>query len=720
MRNLEIFDDRYHILAPSPRIDEHTRVLKHGDTFAVFNYMGDILAFGLGEEGIYHRGTRHLSQLVFAVGGRSPLLLSSTVRDDNALLVIDMTNPDFAPNGGGGLSRDTLHIFRCAVLWEDSCYIHFGLRSYADRRIELPLALAFEADFRDIFEIRGQRRELRGRMLEPAVGERSVELGYLGLDGVERRTRIEFEPAPKLLTDAQAHFTVSLDPGEESTLSLAIHCGHGRAAGLPGFQQAVEALEARIGDAGQRYARIFTANDQFNDWLRRSAADVRLMVTNTEHGPYPYAGIPWFSTPFGRDGIITALQCLWLDPDLGRGVLEYLAATQATALEPDKDAEPGKILHETREGEMAALGEIPFARYFGTVDATPLFVMLAGEYYQRTADGNFISALWPNIERALKWIDEYGDADRDGFVEYTRHSQVGLVTQGWKDSFDSVFDADGTLAEGSIALCEVQAYVYGARRAGAMLANVLGDQPRADELARQAEELRVRFEETFWSDDLDTYILALDGNKRPCQVRASNAGHCLFTGIAAPERAARVAATLMSDRFYSGWGIRTVAEGEARFNPMAYHNGSVWPHDNALIAAGFARYGLNEPMLRVLGGLFDVSRFMELQRLPELFCGFPRRQGEGPTLYPVACAPQAWAAASVFLLLASCLGLRIDAPSRRVRLFRPALPAWLERVRITDLRVGDASVDLDLIRHPEDVGVTLTRREGDIEVLVVK
>jgi glycogen debranching enzyme len=718
MKNPGVTDDLYHIFAPSPRIDEHTRVLKHGETFAVFDRIGDIRATGLGEEGLYHRGTRHLSRLGFTIGGRAPLLLSSTVRDDNAFLVIDMTNPDLAQDGEDALARDTLHIFRRSVLWDECCHMEFRLRSYGDRPIELPLSFSFDADFRDIFEIRGQRRNRRGELLDPAVKAGSVELGYTGLDGVKRRTLIEFDQTPDLLTDREAQFRLSLDPGEVVTLSLSVHCGGG--CGGERFAQIAGTVEAGIRGAANGQARIASGNEQFNDWVKRSLADVRLMVTDTEHGAYPYAGIPWFSTPFGRDGIITALECLWLDPGLARGVLEYLAATQSDALDPARDAEPGKILHEARQGEMAALGEIPFGRYYGTVDATPLFIILAAEYYVRTEDREFIAALWPNVERALSWIDEYGDADGDGFVEYSRRSATGLATQGWKDSFDSVFHADGALAEGPVALCEVQAYVYGARRGGARLASVLGHHARAETLERQARDLKTRFEESFWSEELGTYVLALDGAKRQCHVRASNAGHCLLTGIASPERAQRVAAALLDDTSWSGWGIRTVPSTEVRFNPMAYHNGSVWPHDNALIAAGFARYGLNEPMLRIFSGMFDVSRFVELQRLPELFCGFPRRPGEGPTLYPVACAPQAWAAGSVLLLLASCTGLRIDAPSRRIELFRPALPAWLERVQIAGLRVGDASVDIELTRHPEDVGVTLVRRSGEIEVVVIK
>jgi glycogen debranching enzyme len=387
---------------------------------------------------------------------------------------------------------------------------------------------------------------------------------------------------------------------------------------------------------------------------------------------------------------------------------------------PAQDAEPGKILHETRSGEMATLGEMPFGRYYGSVDATPLFVLLAGVYYERTADRPFAEAIWPHVEAALGWIDRDGDRDGDGFVEYERRAADGLIHQGWKDSDDAVAHADGTPANGPIALCEVQGYVYAARRAGALLAAALGMPDRAAALERQAEALRERFEAAFWCEDLGTYALALDGDKRLCRVRSSNAGHCLFGGIAAPDRAARVARGLMAPEFFSGWGIRTLAATEARYNPMAYHNGAVWPHDNALIAYGASRYGLRDLSVRALAGLFASGTYFDLNRMPELFCGFDRQPGEGPVPYPVACAPQAWAAGSVFLLLQACLGLGVSAVERQVWFHQPQLTSFVPELRITNLEVAGASVDLHLVRHGDDVGVNVLRRVGDLSVVVAK
>jgi glycogen debranching enzyme len=411
---------------------------------------------------------------------------------------------------------------------------------------------------------------------------------------------------------------------------------------------------------------------------------------------------------------------LWINPRIARGVLEYLAATQADTYSIDQDAEPGKILHETRSSEMARLGEVPFGRYYGSVDATPLFVVLAGAYFDRTCDRAFVERLWPHVERALEWIDRDGDRDGDLFVEYARHSASGLVHQGWKDSQDSVFHDDGSLADPPIALCEVQAYVYDARRRAAALADALSHGARAGQLRRQAEALRKAFEERFWCESESTYALALDGQKRPCRVRTSNAGHCLFGGIASPDRARRVGEQLVGGDMFSGWGIRTVAPTESRYNPMSYHNGSIWPHDNSLVAMGFSRYGFDDLLAVPFCGLFDAAVSVEAQRLPELFCGFHRRPGEGPTLYPVACSPQAWASGSVFQLLQACLRLSIDGQRHELAIDRPRLPPFLTHLRLLNLELPFGQVDLLFEQDAFDVHVNVLRKLGDFDLKVLK
>ena len=473
--------------------------------------------------------------------------------------------------------------------------------------------------------------------------------------------------------------------------------------------------------AGRRgsVADVTASREAFSSLLRRARADLDMLVSETGHGLYPYAGIPWFSVPFGRDGIITALQCLWLDPELARGTLNYLAATQATELLPAQDAEPGKILHETRKGEMASLGEVPFAKYYGSVDSTPLFIVLAASYAARTGDYELIRRLWPNIRAAASWMERYGDIDHDGFIEYDRKSVNGLINQGWKDSSDAIFHADGRLAAAPIALCEVQGYAYAAWYGASQLAAVLGYDSLERKWLEKAETLQRRFEDSFWCEEIGTYAMALDGNKEPCRVRSSNAGQALFSGIAAPERASRVAATLLDPSSFAGWGIRTIAEGEARYNPMSYHNGSIWPHDNGLIAMGMARYDCREPLERILTALFEASTFVDHYRLPELFCGFPPRAGQGPTLYPVACLPQAWASASVFAVLGAMLGISFDPAAGVVCFTRPALPAWLDELRIDRLRLGDATVDILFRRHLNDVSLNVLRKDGRVDVLLV-
>jgi glycogen debranching enzyme len=713
-------DNQYAILATSARGAEPTRVLKDGETFAVFNPFGDVASNGPGEHGIYHLGVRHLSRRELRISRHWPLLLSSTVREDNDVLSIDLTNPDIPLEHERTFPRDILHLYRTIFLRDGVCYEQLRIVNYGELACETSLSMAFDADFADIFEVRGMVRDARGRLHDPTVRDNGLVLRYEGLDGIERCTRIACSPAP-LFRNGVATFDLRLEPRRPVDLTISIACesGDSRVEVRPA-DRALEALSARLAAAHRRQVLVESGNEEMSGWIRRSAADLQMMITETPDGPYPYAGVPWFSTVFGRDGLITAWQLLWSAPEVARGVLGYLARTQAQTSEAAKDAEPGKILHETRQGEMAALGEIPFAQYYGTVDATPLFVFLAGEYWRRTADRAFVETLWPAIERAMGWIETSGDPDGDGFVEYHRRSKDGLVQQGWKDSQDSVFHADGTLAEPPIALCEVQAYVYGARLAAADMAEALGRLDVAREQKARAEDLCERFDAAFWIDDLSTYALALDGRKEPCRILSSNAGHCLATGLAKPERAKRLAVRLMEEDAFSGWGIRTVAWDQARYNPMAYHNGSVWPHDTALVAYGMGRYGMTDLAGRLTAALFEASRYVDLSRLPELFCGFRRREGQGPTLYPVACAPQSWAAGAVFMLLQACLGLSIDASARQITFTSGRLPPFLPWLRLSRLQVGDASVDLLLEHRPLDLGIRVLQREGKVQVVAIK
>ena len=710
-------EDTFYILATDASADYVSRVLKHGETFAVFDRHGDIQAVALGQEGLYHEGTRFLSRLVFKLGNGRPFLLNSVVQEDNLLLVVNLTNPDVYQSGTLLLPRGTLHITRTKLLRQSICYETLRFINYGLTSVDVYFSIEFSADFADLFEVRGMTRERRGIRNEGQINADQVCLTYEGLDGVTRQTRIQCDPAPENLTPFAANFIQRFGPKEEKEFFLTYGCAINGSAGADlNYSRAHTEAEAALETLQTQGCQIHTSNEKFNDWLVRSSSDLHMMFTATPFGVYPYAGVPWFSTPFGRDGIITALEYLWINPAIARGVLNFLAALQSQQTDVERDAEPGKIMHETRRGEMAALGEIPFTLYYGTIDATPLFVMLAGAYFANTHDLDFVRSIWPNIDLALDWMDRYGDRDGDGFIEYARLSAKGLIQQGWKDSWDSVSHEDGALAAPPIALCEVQGYAYAARGAGAAIALALGQVEKSQALLIQAEKLKSNFHKRFWSEELSTYVLALDGQKRQCRVKASNAGHCLYTGIVDKRYARTVAHTLMTPNSFSGWGVRTLASSEARFNPMAYHNGSVWPHDNALIAAGLARYGLKDDANRIFSGLFQASLFVEY-RLPELFCGFEKQNGGGPVPYPVACAPQAWSAAAVFSLLSAVLGLNIDGAASRLSFVRPILPDFLDEIEINNLKVGAGTVDLLIHRRAQSATIEILGRSGDVEVI---
>ncbi len=713
---------QFYIPATASLQERRPRILKHGDAFAVFDHYGDIISVGrTGPEGLYRGDTRFLSHLELRIGGERPLLLSSTVQDDNTALMVDLTNPDRFEDGRLLLARDTIHLHRAKFIWNDACYERIALLNYDDRAHRVTLSLSFDADFADIFEIRGQKRPRRGQRTARCVSPAAVAIRYTGLDDVVRGTTIRFDPAPTRLTPEEARFDLELQPRRRASLFVRVSSHLLADDGWQGRQFFICMRQAQraLRNSASRATAIESTNALFNEVVRRSVADLYTLITDTEQGPFPYAGIPWFSTAFGRDAIITALMTLWLDPEIAKGVLRFLAATQAKDADPFRDAEPGKILHEMRNGEMARLREVPFGLYYGSVDSTPLFLVLAGEYLDRTGDLETVRALWPNLQAAMRWIDTYGDIDGDGFVEYSRKEASGLLNQGWKDSQDSIFHADGTPAELPIALCEVQGYVYRGRKHFARIARSLGFDDVAAEHDRRAEDLRRRFEDAFWCEELSTYALALDGEKRPCRVMTSNAGHALFSGIASPGRAERTAETLLGRRGFSGWGIRTVAAEQARYNPMAYHNGSIWPHDNALIAMGFARYGLRSQALRLFEGLFDAAAYMDLRRLPELFCGFARKQRKGPTFYPVACAPQAWASATPLALLQATLGLTFDHGAREIRFEQPLLPYFLEEVRLRNLRLDGGRADVVLYRYGTEVALRILHRSPGIRVVVV-
>jgi glycogen debranching enzyme len=732
-------------------------VLKHEDLFMLSNAHGDCRPDGRGL-GLYSGDTRLLSTYDLRLNGQHPLVLRAGPAASYRS-AIQMANPDLVsratdPDGSEiVLRRHSLGVVRERAI-ADGFAERVTVTNYTTRGERARLTLTLDADYADIFELRGLVRERRGERLANAVVPDVVTFAYRGRDGIERRTHVRVSPqmsvaaVPADITTRGAEsgaVTLELEwligPNERETLMIEIHgetLGPGEGAGSAdgGEGQQYEAEGAATADAG---AWLVTgdASAAYRAWrssstsietshmlaeraLERAHADLRLLVNNGP-GPgerYVAAGVPWFSCLFGRDSIITSLQLLSVRPEIAQSTLAVLARLQATEADPFRDAEPGKILHELRTGELANTAEIPHTPYYGTVDATPLWLMLLDEYERWTGDLELVERLWPNALAALAWIEGHGDLDGDGFVEYERQSSRGLANQGWKDSADSVRNRDGSLGDGPIALVEVQGYVYAARRGLARLARLRGDEPLAAAQEKAAEALRQRFEDAFWMEDAGIYAMALDGAKHRVTGVGSNTGHALWAGICSPERAARSAQTLTRGSMWSGWGIRTLSSDTIGYNPIGYHLGSVWPHDNAIAAAGFARYGLHEEARKVAGTMLEATAHFREARLPELFCGFDRAASPLPVPYPVACSPQAWAAGSLFHLVAATLGLRPDARARRLELARPALPEWLPGLRLRNLRVGDALVDLSFTGQVGSISVEVLRRTGDLEVVV--
>ncbi|QSX77440.1 amylo-alpha-1,6-glucosidase [Agrilutibacter solisilvae] len=686
-----------------------TYVLKDGDSFLVADAAGDIEG---GSDGYFHNDTRLLSRFRLRLGDSQPTLLSSSVSRDNVLFVAHLTNRPLPVLGDNAPGQGVIHLQRERFLRGERMFERLSLVNYGQAPVRLPLTLQFDADFRDMFEVRGSVRPRRGEQLVARVAQEGVQFGYRGLDDALRTSHLAFSRTPDAVDGLSATFDFALAPGVREELYLECGVDGADVPSSQRFRDAAVRARAAMRVRQRRSGLIHSGGPLFDAWMAKSRADLALLTSELETGPYPYAGIPWFSTPFGRDAVITALQTLWLDADIARGVLAFLAHHQAQEESAFLDSAPGKIMHETRKGEMATMRELPFGRYYGGVDTTPLFVALAGAYADRTGDLAFLDRLWPALRAATGWIERVCDANRDGFLDYSRASPTGLSNQGWKDSSDSVFHADGRFPQGPISLVEVQGYAFAAFHAMARLARRRNEVDDALHWHTRAERLREAVEERFWMAESGFYGIAVDGLGDLCRVRASNAGHLLYVGLPRASRAQQVCAQLLTPAFRNGWGLRTLAAGQARFNPMSYHNGSVWPHDTALCAMGMARYGERAGAVRLLRDLFEAAMHFDL-RLPELFCGFPRVQGTTPVAYPVACQPQAWAAGCAFMLLQACLGLEVDGWRGEVRVESPQLPPGIDRIAVRRIAVGPARVDVVFQQHGERVNVHLEGRDAN-------
>lgn len=723
-----VVGDRYYILASSVAADLPKLVLKHDQAFLVADRRGDFPSVPGTEFGFYAEGTRFLRHLEFRVHRRRPLLLNAAVSDDGLEAAIELTNPDIFGEepaaGSGGREHVTipsrvLRVRRLVTIYRNRLHHTAIVESFARDAHWLEFAWQFGTDFVDVFDVRGHLRHRRGVDLPAETEGSSVALRYRGCDDVVRTAQLDFEPAPARLETARAVYAARLAPGERLELGLTVSANFDDAPRLRPTARSAALAERRSAASRLRTeaASIETDHRIFQAWIERGRADLHLLLTETPDGLVPDAGIPWYVAPFGRDSLLTALQVLPFEPDIARGTLAFLARHQARTQDDFTDAEPGKIFHEYRRGELAACREIPFIPYYGSVDATPLFLVLLGEYLRWTGDAGLARDLWPAAERALAWMED-APIHAGGFLRYRRRSPIGLEHQGWKDSQDAIMHATGEPADTPIALVEAQGYQFAALLGAAHTAGLLGHAETAQRCRLRAARLRERFEAQFWLHGEGFYALALDGAGAPCRVISSNPGHCLWSGIASPSRAEAVTRRLLADDMYTGWGIRTLSARERLYNPMSYHNGSVWPHDTALAAVGMARYGFVEASMTLATALFQAVHHMDGARLPELFCGFPRAEGHAPTRYPVACSPQAWAAGVVFHLLGGMLGLEADATENRLTLHRPRLPVWLGWLEIRGLRLAKSRIDLRITRGRESAAVELLARAGDAEIVV--
>lgn len=692
-----------------------TLVIRQNGAFLLTDTRGEVPRGNNSGLGLYRDDTRHLSGYSFSFSDAAPILLLSTAALGFAAEQV-LTNPAMQSRDGQRLRRESVEVRRQRALGE-RLEEQLQVTSYHEHPIVLDFRYGFAADFADIFEIRGLARPQHGELLPPQVGPRQIVYSYRSVDGALLRTRIEFSLEPASINAESAVFSLTLQPRETLTLAIAIDLQHEGEAPAPAQGELLQRLRQRQRRWRDTGTRIDTSNEIFNAMLEQSLADLCTLWNDDEQGGYLSAGVPWFDALFGRDSAITSLQTLAFLPRVARQTLRVLAANQGRELDGWRDEEPGKIPHELRRGEMARAGEVPFGRYYGSIDATPLFLLLVTEYWSWTADQRLIKELLPAIRAALEWVTRYGDADGDGYLEYERRSQTGLLNQGWKDSGDAIVTRDGGLARQPIALVEVQGYLYAALNGLASIPLIRRDAQLAASLAARAERLKRAINRDFWLEE-GFYALALDGDKQPVATIASNAAHLLYAGVAPPARATRVVERLLEPDLFSGWGIRTLSADSLRFNPLGYHVGSIWPHDNSIAAMGFKKYGKEAELLELATALFDAARAFDYYRLPELFCGAPRSAHHAPAPYPVACRPQAWAAATLPFVLQAILGLCPDAGNNQLLVVRPQLPYWLDHVRLRNLRVAGGSVDLLFERRNRRTQTVVLSTTGELRVSI--
>lgn len=691
-----------------------------GKTFLSTTVAGDITPAGAPDVGFFHDDTRFLSHLEMRIGGHRAVVLSSSTEKTFASQ-IELTTGNITLRDSFDLPENTIHIRREQLLTGETFYDRMTFENFNFSPVDFVIELNLDADFVDVFQVRGCARQPQGHYYQPVVRGSTIRFVYRGLDNILRQTLVELDPAPDSLNGRTAQWRLTLQPLKKVHLNLTavasaeqdLHQDKGHGFRKGDFPAHLAYRRHTFANWAAASTHFKSSNEVFDRTLNTAMEDFHALQIPDGEERIIAAGIPWFATIFGRDSIIAAYQSLLLNPRLAMDTLRVLARYQGTSKNDWRDEEPGKILHEYRTGEMTRTGEMPFGPYYGSADATPLFLILLSETFNWTADEELVRELLPAAYRALQWIDEYGDLDGDGFVEYLRRSPKGLANQGWKDSWDGVMHRDGTLAPPPIALVEVQGYVYDAKYRMASVMRAMGEIPTANRLRREAITLAKNIDKAYWVPSRSFYAMALDKDKRQVDVISSNPGHLLFTRALPRERARAIAGRMMKEDMFSGWGWRTLAQSEKNFNPLSYHRGSVWPHDNSLVAHGMALNELREPAQRDMTALFQAALTFRDYRLPELFCGVQRREHDVPVHYPVSCSPQAWASGSWFLLLSSLLGIRPSAPRKELNIVNPVLPEGLDYLRIRNLRVGNSRVGLDFTRSGARTFCNVVDVEGE-------
>lgn len=712
---------------PSSLADKNhrTELLKENDLFLITDPLGNINGFDHCLDGHSSQGTitglfgqdsRFLSRSELQIEGKSPIPLGNHSINGYAIEVT-CTNPPIQ----GKFNSDKLAIHRKLAL-RGALLEEISIQNFDSQAISFQVTLSFAADFRDVFEVRQYANRNHWGESRCAQESDNITFTYQGLCNGEMSSRIEFSHrVPDQIINQTLVWDLTLAPHEIVTLGYRLipQLDGKQISHLPPAATLADAIAASQAEQVQwtnHATSIRTSHASFNTIIEQAEQDIYLLLQSFNGRKVLAAGIPWYSTLFGRDAIIAAQQTLILDSDIARDTLITLAEHQGQSVSAWHDEEPGKVMHELRLGEMARCHEIPHTPYYGTIDATPLWILLYLDYFQWTGDEQTLETLWPNALAAMAWIENA--SDHRGYLCYERQSQRGLDNQGWKDSDDCIVNSDGEIAEGAIALCEVQGYMYSAYARMSEIAHTRGDIDNAQHWKKKATQLKASFNRDFWMADLGFIALALTEDNQPVNSLTSNPGHCLGLGILDSEKAEQVGERLMQPDLFNGWGIRTLSQQSKAYNPISYHNGSIWPHDTALIAVGMRKIGQVEHTFSLTESLFDMTQSQSDKRPPELFCGFDRQEKQPPISYPVACSPQAWATGSIFQLLQQMLNPEPNAIDRTLTLNRPSLPKGLDTLEISNLKIGQDQLDIKLHRQDGHIHCEVKHQSPELEVFI--